>query len=78
MPFEALNYDGAGRRNLNRRFRVCGSDGAAAENHDSNMVPTTRSWSQISDDRRIVPADIFALLWGLVVRVPQLKSGSKL
>jgi hypothetical protein len=37
--------------------------GAAAENYYSNMVPTTRPRSQISDDRRIVPADILAVLW---------------
>ena len=39
--------------------------GAAAEHHDSNMVPMTRPRSQISDDGRMVPADIFALLWAL-------------
>lgn len=44
---------------------VCGVVGAAAENQHSNVVPTVRPRSQISDDRRIVPADIFALLWAL-------------
>jgi hypothetical protein len=39
-----------------------GKFGAAAENHHSNMVPTVRPRSQISDERRIVTADIFALL----------------
>jgi hypothetical protein len=39
-----------------------GINGAAAENHDSNVGPTVRPRSQISDNHRIVTADIFALL----------------
>ena len=45
------------------RWCCCELVGAAAENHHSNMVPTTRPMSQISDVPRIVSANIFALLW---------------
>ena len=43
---------------------MCGINGAAAKNHDSNVVPTVRPRSQISEDRRIVTANIFCFVVG--------------
>jgi len=56
-----------GRRKLGRRHSsvqncVCGSSGAAAENHHSIVVPTVRPRSQISDNDDIALARISILL----------------
>ena len=40
---------------------VCGASGAAAGNHHSNVNPTVRPRSQISDNTIIAPGTIFAL-----------------
>ena len=55
-----------------------GWSGAAAENHDSIVVPTPRPRSQISDDQGIRPASICVLLYSTGRGVSNLRLGMHL